>query len=153
VFELRQVAKGVSDRGAATTQVDCALTLQPDDLQTRRGDSFDLHLAPGERLPTGPWSGIYEGRVSVDAAGTSAPLRLLMRRDGQRVVAETQHLCFRGRAQGLADGRQAELVWTVGSAQRTLSLTLGAGGTIQGRWKSLQNDAEKGDWTATPLKR
>ena len=91
--------------------------------------------------------------MSVDAAGTSAPLRLLMRRDGTQVVAETQHLCFRGRAQGRVDGTRAELVWTVGTAQRGLSLTLGPDGTMQGRWKSLQNVAEQGGWTATPVAR
>ena len=153
VFELRQVAKGVSDRAAATTQADCALSLQPDDLLPRRGDSFDLRPAAGERLPSGPWSGVYDGRVSVDAAGTSAPLRMLMRRDGTQLVAETQHLCFRGRAQGRIEGARAELVWTVGSAQRALSLTLGSDGTLQGRWKSLRNEAEQGSWTATPVTR
>jgi hypothetical protein len=153
VFELRQVARLVSDRSVATTQADCALTLQPDDLQPRRGDTFDLRPAAGERLPAGPWSGFYEGRVSVDPTGTSAPLRVLMRRDGPRLIAETQHLCFRGRAQGRVDGTVAELVWTVGGVQRTLSLSLGAGGTMQGRWKSQQNDAEQGGWTAAPLPR
>jgi hypothetical protein len=153
VFELRQVAKGVSDRGAATTQADCALTLHPDDLLPRRGDSFDLRPAKGERLPTAAWSGLYDGRVSVDATGVSAPLRLLMRRDGASVVAETQHLCFRGRAQGRVDGARAELVWTVGPAERSLSLTLSPDGSIHGRWKGLQQVAEQGDWTATPVAR
>jgi hypothetical protein len=153
VFELRQVAKGVSDRAAATTQADCALTLRPDDLLPRRGDSFDLRPAAGERLPSGPWSGIYDGRVSVDAAGTSAPLRLLMRRDGTQVVAETQHLCFRGRAQGRFDGTHAELVWTVGAAQRALSLTLGPDGAMRGRWKSLHDAAAEGSWIAAPVAR
>jgi hypothetical protein len=91
--------------------------------------------------------------VSVDAAGTSAPLRLLMRRDGTQVVAETQHLCFRGRAQGRIDGPRAELVWTVGRAQHALALTLEPDGTVQGRWKSLRNAAEQGSWVATPVPR
>ena len=86
VWELRQMAQGVADRGAATTQADCALTLLPDDLLPRRGDSFDLRPAAGERLPTATWSGIYDGRVSVDASGTSSPLRMLMRRDGSGVA-------------------------------------------------------------------
>lgn len=153
VSELRQVAQGVSDRGAATTQADCALTLHPDDLLPRRTDTFDLRLPAGERLPAGPWSGVFDGRVAVDAPASSAPLRLVLRRDGLRVVAETQHLCFRGRAEGRVDGGRAELVWTVGTAQRAVSLTLGPDGAIQGRWKSLHNAAEQGTWTADPAAR
>jgi len=91
--------------------------------------------------------------LSAKSWQTEAPLRMLMRRDGTQVVAETQHLCFRGRAQGRIEGPRAELVWTVGSAQRALSLTLGPDGTLQGRWKSLQNGAEQGSWMARPLPR
>lgn len=150
VGELRQVARGVSDRGAATTQADCALTLNPDDLLPRRSDTFDLRPPRGERLPAGPWSGVFDGRVAVDAPANSAPLRVVLRREGMRVFAETQHLCFRGRAEGRVDGVRAELVWTVGPAQRAVSLTLGSDGAIRGRWKSLLNGTEQGTWTAAP---
>ena len=150
VAELRQVAQGVSDRGAATTQADCALTLHPDDLLPRRGDVFDLRPPVGERLPVGPWSGVFDGRVSVDAPASSAPLRIVLRREGPRVVAETQHLCFRGRAEGRVEAGRAELVWMVGTAQRAVSLTLGADGAIRGPWKSLHNATDQGTWTAAP---
>jgi hypothetical protein len=66
------------------------------------------------------------------------------------VFAETQHLCFRGRAEGRVDGGRAELVWTVGTVQRAVSLTLGPDGALRGRWKSLHNAAEQGTWTAAP---
>lgn len=151
VTELRTLATTLGERGAAATQADCALTYLPQDLKPRRADTFDLQPAPGQRVVSGPWSGLFDGAAAV--GGGTAPMRVLMWRDGDRIAADTQHLCYRGRADGRIDGARADLVWHVGPARRALSLSRQQDGSIRGTWQPSSGDTiGGGSWTLTPLR-
>ncbi len=147
IAELRKLAELVGRREAAILQADCALTYEPDDLLPRRDALFDLRPAAGERFAAEAWSGVHEGEVTVAASGQRTALRAILRRDGERLLGATQHLCFRGRLDGRIVGDRASLVWSVGDSRRSLNLGVDASGRVlDGRWQSLARPADGGEW-------
>jgi hypothetical protein len=143
--ELRRLADTVDDISALLTHADCAATYLPEDLLPRKGNFPEVGPGPGERFPAAPFSGVYEGTVVANKSGRSTAVRLVLRREGNRLRGETQYLCFRGRVDGEIAGETAFVRWYVGDIRRSMSLRSDASGArVDATWRS-DNFAVGGD--------
>jgi hypothetical protein len=135
--ELRALADNVDDVSASLTQADCAATYVPEDLLPRKGNFPEVGPRPGERFAAAPFSGVYEGTVVANKSGRSTAVRLVLRREGNRLTGDTQYLCFRGRVDGEIAGDTAFVRWYVGNIRRSISIRSDASGVgVNATWRS-----------------
>lgn len=147
IAEFMTLASTVDDPSLAVTQADCTLTYQPEDLLPRKGAVLNVLPRPGERFAAGPWSGVYEGTISGARLGQSTAIRLILRRDGERLTGASQYLCFRGAIDGLITDDTAVVRWTLGNIVRTLKMrSATTGASFSATW---QSDGGGGNGTVT----
>ncbi len=124
-----------------------AASTEPKMLAPRRTAAYEVQ-AGKEPFADLPFSGVYECEFKGKGASESTKLRLILRRDGDKVTGEYSYATAAGKVSGTVQGSVLNLTWRenqLGGKARFESAA--GGGNFTGVWGERGSEDNGGTWT------